>query len=113
MSTGSLARGGGPRGQGKDEAVPWSGAEVIPRVPPPASWCAGTEPQLHVTFQNVSRLMWRDEAVGTICLLELKRGSYALLTARHCLQPRPGQPIGDLDLKAFGGYKIRRDCGGL
>jgi hypothetical protein len=114
VSTGSLARGREARGQqGQDEEVPWPGAKVVPRVPPPTSRCVGTEPQLRATFKYVSRLiMWRGEALGTVCLLKLKQGDYALITARHCLQPQPGQPIGDLDLKAFGGYKIRRDCGG-
>ena len=62
-------------------------------------------------YTNVSRLMYikqdgGNELAGTVCLLRFG-GRILLLTARHCLDTQPGEPIGDLRLTAFGGCKLR------
>ncbi|PNH01367.1 hypothetical protein TSOC_012753 [Tetrabaena socialis] len=47
------------------------------------------------------------EPVGSTCLLvDGHTGRWVLVTARHCLSPQPGKPIGDLGLMAYD-YKLR------
>ncbi|KAG2483432.1 hypothetical protein HYH03_017686 [Edaphochlamys debaryana] len=47
------------------------------------------------------------KTVGSACLLsERLSNAWLLVAPRHCLDPQPGEPIGDLGLSAHG-YKLR------